>query len=64
MSDQEKLELIAATAMLKKLKVSEKDIAGFFSMKVVVYHNSTAKPRYKIALFRFVQFLNEHRAPE
>jgi hypothetical protein len=44
----------------KELKLSNKEMAQFFDMKLSVYQNSTAKKRYENALCKFYEHVLQH----
>lgn len=45
----------------KELGLSNKDIADFFDMKMIVYANSSAKKRYENALCKFYQYVKNYQ---
>ena len=44
----------------KGIKLTQKDVAGFFDMSYNVFSNSTAKERYENALCKFYEFLESN----
>ena len=47
------------TELKKELRLSNKDLAGFFAMSKNAFQNSSAKPRYEAALCSFYEHIKE-----